>query len=107
MVGSELNALGASGVPLRNAQFVVVFHGAAMDGLLDESHYRARHGVGNPNLEVIAQLRRAGVQMFVCGQNLAADGVDPRSLTPDVRIASDALIVLMRYQNDGYAMLSF
>ena len=107
MAGSELNALGAAGVPLRNAKFVLVFHGPAIDGILDDAHYKAKFGVANPNLGVIAQLRKAGVQLFVCGQNLAAEKIDPKSLTHDVTIASDALIVLMSYQNDGYALMSF
>src|SRR5205809_5080848 len=33
MAGSELNALGSMSLPLTNAQFVVVFHGAAVDGI--------------------------------------------------------------------------
>jgi len=107
MAGSEINALAAAGVPLRNAKFALVFHGAAIPGILDESHYRAKFGVTNPNLKVIAGLKRAGVELFVCGQNLAFDNIDPKVLTPEVRIASDALIVLMTYQNNGYALLSF
>jgi intracellular sulfur oxidation DsrE/DsrF family protein len=107
MAGSELNALAVSGVPLRNARFVVVFHGPAMSGLLRDNGYRAKFGVANPNLSVISRLKKAGVNLYVCGQNLAFDGVDPGTLTPDVSIASDALIVLMAYQNRGYALLSF
>ena len=107
MAGSELNALGAAGVPLKNAKFVVVFHGAAIEGILDEAHYKAKFGVSNPNVQVLSQLKKAGVDVFVCGQNLAFAGIDPKTLTPEVTIASDALIVLMKYQNDGYALLSF
>lgn len=107
MAGSELNALAASGIPLKNAKFVVVFHGAAMDGILDEAHYKARFGVSNPNLPVLEALARDGVQLYVCGQNLASDKIDPKTLAPAVKVASDALIVLMSYQNDGYALLSF
>jgi intracellular sulfur oxidation DsrE/DsrF family protein len=106
-LGSELNAFAAAGLPKSAAKFVLVFHGPAMDGILDDAHYRAKHGVANPNLKVLSRLKAAGVEMFVCGQNLAADKIDPRTLTPDVRVASDALIVLMTYQNDGYALLSF
>ena len=106
-LGSELNAFAAAGLPGSAAKFVLVFHGPAMDALLDDAHYRAKHGVGNPNLKVLARLKASGVAMFVCGQNLASDKIDPRTLTPDVRVASDALIVLMTYQNDGYALLSF
>ena len=107
MAGSELNALGAAGVPLRNAKFAVVFHGASIDGILDEPHYRAKFGGANPNLAVIAGLKKAGVDLLVCGQNLAFENIDPKTLTPDVTVASDALIVLMTYQNDGYALMSF
>jgi len=92
---------------LARARFVVVFHGAALDGILDDAHYKARFGVKNPNLKVLEELRHAGVKLFVCGPNLAFAGIDPSTLSPAVTVASDALIVLMTYQNDGYAVLSF
>jgi intracellular sulfur oxidation DsrE/DsrF family protein len=107
MAGSELNALGAAGVPLTNAKFVVVFHGAALDGILDEVHYKAKFGVSNPNLKVLAAMKKAGVELFVCGQNLAYAKVDPATISPDVTVASDALLVSMEYQNAGYALMSF
>jgi intracellular sulfur oxidation DsrE/DsrF family protein len=107
MAGSELNALAVSGVPLRNARFVVAFHGPALVGLLRDAGYKSKFGIANPNLAVLSRLKKAGVKLYACGQNLAFDGVDPGTLTPDVSIASDALIVLMTYQNRGYALLSF
>lgn len=105
--GSELNALAVAGVPIKNAHFVVVFHGPAMSALLTDAAYRARFGTANPNLPVLAQLRKNGVELYVCGQNLVADDVDPATLTKDVQVASDALIVLMTYQGRGYSLLSF
>lgn len=107
MAGSELNAFGVAGVPLSNVRFAVVFHGSALDGILDDAHYRAKFGVSNPNTPVLEQFRKAGVELFVCGQNLAFEHVDPKILSPSVTVASDALIVLMMYQNRGYALLSF
>jgi hypothetical protein len=38
MLGSELNALGAAGVPQRNVKFALVFHGPAIDAILDEPY---------------------------------------------------------------------
>ena len=107
MAGSELNLLAGVGVPVSNAKFVVVFHGDAIDGILNERAYRAKHQVTNPNLPVLAQMRRHGVELYVCGQNLAFEGIDPAAITPEVRVASDALIALMTYQMKGYALLSF
>ena len=37
MAGSELNALAVAHVPMEKAKFVVVFHGSAVDGILDEA----------------------------------------------------------------------
>ena len=107
MAGSELNALAATNVALANAKFAVVFHGPAVGGILDEPHYKAKFGTSNPNLKAIAEMKKSGVEFFVCGQYLAAEKIAPKSLTPDVTLAADALLVLIHYQNQGYAVLSF
>lgn len=107
MAGSELNAFAVAHVPMSRVKFVVVFHGAAMDGILDNAHYRAKYHVDNPNLKVMSDMRKAGTSLFVCGQNMAFVHMDPATISPDVAVASDALIVLMQYENDGYALLDF
>jgi intracellular sulfur oxidation DsrE/DsrF family protein len=107
MAASELNALAAAKVPLANAKFVIVFHGSAVDGILDNDHYKAKFKTDNPNLAAISQMKQAGAKFFVCGQYLAAEKIDLKTLTPDVTLAADALLVLMHYQNTGYALLSF
>jgi intracellular sulfur oxidation DsrE/DsrF family protein len=107
MAGSELNALGVCHISIHHAKFVIVFHGAAINGILDNQHYKEKYGIDNPNLKVLKELRKTGVQLFVCGQNLLADHIDFKTISPDVTIASDALIVLMTYQNEGFALMSF
>ena len=107
MAGGALNAFAATGVPLSNAKFAVVFHGPAIDGILDDAHYKAKHGVANPNSKVLSELKKAGVEIFACGQNLVRENIDPKTISPDVTVASAAQIVLMAYQNDGYALLSY
>lgn len=108
MAGSKLDALAVAKVPLKNAKFVVVFHGSAVDGILDDAHYQAKFGVENPNLKTIAAMKKEGAEFYVCGQYLADEKIDPKILTPDVSLAADALLlVLTQYQNKGYALLSF
>jgi intracellular sulfur oxidation DsrE/DsrF family protein len=60
-----------------------------------------------PNLKPIAEMKKHGVEFFVCGQYLVGEKIDPKTLTPDVQLAADALLVLMQYQNKGYALMSF
>lgn len=107
VAGSELNALAAANVPLTQARFVVVFHGPAVDGILDNDHYKTKFGCDNPNLKVIAEMKKQGVEFFVCGQYLAGEKIDPKTFSRDVTVAADALLVLMHYQNKGYALMSF
>ena len=107
MAGSELNALAAVGAPLSNAKFVIVFHGRAVDGILDNDHYKAKFATDNPNLKAIREMKKAGAEFFVCGQYLAGEKIDPKTLAPEITVAADALLVLMQYQNKGYALMSF
>ena len=105
--GSELNAFGVEGVSLRNVKFVIVFHGASVNGILNDASYKAKFGIANPNLKALSEMKKAGVELFVCGQFLLTEKIDPKTISPDVTVASDALIVLMSYQNDGYALMSY
>jgi len=107
MAGSELNALGACNISISHAKFVIVFHGDAIYGILDSLHYRQKFGTDNPNLKVLSELKKAGVKLFVCGQNLLAENIDFKTISNDVTLASDALIVLMTFQNNGYALMDY
>ena len=78
MAGSEFNALGAAGVPLQNAKFAIVFHGLAINGILDDAHYRKKFGVSKEmcgisqrcsamnqiGFSVVIQLRRSNRARF-------------------------------------------
>jgi len=108
MAGTELNVLTANGVPASHIAFALDFHGpAAVDALLDQEHYRQKFHCDNPNLKPLAELKAAGVQLYVCSQLLLAIGVPHTSLTRDVTLASDGLVVMMTFENDGYALLPF
>src|SRR5206468_12556961 len=78
IAGSELNALATANIPVQNAKFAIVFHGLAVDGILDDEHYKAKFGTPNPNLKAIADMKKQGVEFFVCGQYLAGEKIDPK-----------------------------
>jgi intracellular sulfur oxidation DsrE/DsrF family protein len=110
---TDISALRGQGVPATNTKFALIFHGpggtdlGAVDGLLDNASYRRKFGVDNPNLPMLAALKQAGAEILVCGQFLGAMKVDPKTLSPDVAVASEAFLTLISYQNRGYAVLEF
>ena len=109
MAGSEINTFAAHHVPSANVRFVLVMHTTpSNEAVLTNAAYRARHGVDNPNLPVLAQLKRQGVEIYVCGQALLADGVPLSAVDTSVAtIAEDGVVVLMTYGSMGYAQLVF
>lgn len=101
-----VNALTVGHVPAANRKIVVVFHGPSVDGLLRNEDYRKKFGVDNPNLKVIEQLAAAGVELFVCGQHMANHKLGMEMIAPGIKLATAASIVLIAYQNEGYAALA-
>jgi intracellular sulfur oxidation DsrE/DsrF family protein len=52
---------------------------------------------------VIGELRKAGVEVFVCGQALASKGFEESEVSEGVKVASAALTVVINRQADGYS----
>ena len=104
---SVLSELRGQGVSPANSKFALVFHGPAVDAILSDANYKKKFGTANPNLPVLAALKAAGVELYVCGQMLAFEKIDPATLSTDVKLASDADLVLATYQNNGYGVLQY
>jgi intracellular sulfur oxidation DsrE/DsrF family protein len=100
-----LNALTVGHVGKARQKLVIVFHGTAVDGLLRNDGYHKKFGVDNPNLKVVKELADAGTILYVCGQHMAGLKLGIEELAPEIKLATAASLVLVTYQNDGYAVL--
>ena len=104
-VARLINIYGMAGVQPANLRLTAIVHGPATDSVLADKHYRTKHRVDNPNTKLIAALKRAGVEVLVCGQALAHAGFDSNAVDPEVTVALAALTVLPIYQQNGYALI--
>ncbi len=105
-VARLLNLYGASGLRARDVKIAAVLHGAADKAVLSDVAYAARFKVAaNPNLPLIRVLKKAGVEVFVCGQSLHDLGFKAEEVAEEVPIADAAMLVLINKQADGYAYL--
>ena len=102
-----LNVFAADGVAPKNLEVVAIFHGSGGYAAMSNAVYRAKFNVDNPNPKIIQELKAAGVQLFLCGQTLHELNFDEKDLLPEVTLATSAAIVLVTYQNDGYALMPF
>jgi intracellular sulfur oxidation DsrE/DsrF family protein len=105
-VARLLNLYGAAGLTARDVKIAAVCHGAADKAVLSDTAYLARFKIAaNPNLPLIRDLERAGVQVSVCGQSLHELGFKAEEVAEEVPIADSAMLVLVNNQTDGYAYI--
>lgn len=96
-------------------KMAIILHGPATVAALSQDGY-ARHAkpymkdkrqTENPNLELIAELKDAGVEIFVCGQALAHHKFATTEVAPEVTIAVSAATVNIGLQMENYASIGF
>jgi intracellular sulfur oxidation DsrE/DsrF family protein len=100
-VARYFNTLAANGVPATHRKIVVVFHGVPI--FLDNDAYRKfSDGHDNPNVTLIQSMKKAGVDFRVCGQELLARKMDPKTVLPEVQVDLWAMTSLTNLQLRGY-----
>jgi len=101
------NVFAADGVPAKDMKIAIVMHGPAGFAAMDNATYRAKYNVDNPNIKLLSELKKAGAEIYLCGQTLHGQKFQESAMLPEVRLATSAMIVLVSYQNNGYALLAF
>jgi intracellular sulfur oxidation DsrE/DsrF family protein len=104
-VARAVNLYVSAGVPLSHLKFVAVAYGPATSVALDDAHYRAAYGVANPNLPVIARLRKAGMDVAVCGQAVLEHHYQYEWIDPSVTVALSALTTITVLEDRGYRLM--
>ncbi len=99
-----LNLYGVSGLTASDVRVTVVLHGEATMSVLTDAAWESRFQTAhNPNLPLIRSLRKAGVEVFVCGQALSYKKIAREEVSPEIPVAVAAMTVLLNRQTDGFA----
>lgn len=104
-VARTVNLYVAAGVPLRHLHIVAVAYAQATPLVLNNQAYKNKYGTDNPNLALIARLKKAGVTISVCGQAIAEQHFDYKDIDPDVTLSLSALTTITSLQQQGYALM--
>ncbi|MEP6558442.1 MAG: DsrE family protein [Burkholderiales bacterium] len=105
-VARFMNLLAADGVRPKSGDVVAVVHGGATPIVMSDAAFKARSaGSENPSLELIDQLKKAGVSVRVCSQALAAASIEPDAVDKRVQIDVAALTTMANLQLKGYALI--
>ena len=98
-----LNTLAKNGVPADHRKIAVVFHQKSTPIVMSNDAFRARfEGHDNPDIALIRQMKKAGVDFRVCGQAVLANNIDPKTIQPEIELDLWALTTLVDLQLKGY-----
>ena len=106
-VARLLNLHGVAGIPEEKLHVAVAVHYTATPIILNNEGYKKKYGVDNPNLDLINQLKAAGVELYVCGQSLIARNYAFEDVNPKVEIGLSMLTVVTEKMMKGYQLLVF
>lgn len=99
-----VNIYAGAGKESAKVDIAVVLHGDATLTVLNHDAYSTRFPTeSNPNLKCLSELKKAGVEVCVCGQSLIGKDAKPSEVSEHVEVAVSALTSLVNLQTDGYA----
>jgi intracellular sulfur oxidation DsrE/DsrF family protein len=99
------NLLAYAGVPSAHVHIVAVIEGDAAFGAFTNDEYRRRFKTDNPNLELLRELKRSGIELMVCAQALAENDMPDSDVAPEVTITLSALTDFAVYEAQGFGYL--
>jgi intracellular sulfur oxidation DsrE/DsrF family protein len=100
-----LNTLDKWGVPADHRKLAVIFHQGGGQVILKNEVYKERTGHDNPNIALLQSLKKAGVELHVCGQGLIANKVEPSMVLPGIDVDLWALVSIVNFEMRGYARI--
>jgi intracellular sulfur oxidation DsrE/DsrF family protein len=102
-VARFVNTLAAHGIAADHRKIAVVFHQGSTEIIQNNDAFKARNsGQDNPNIALIQALKKAGVDLRVCGQAVQAKKIDPKTIQPEIELDLWALTTIVNLELRGY-----
>jgi intracellular sulfur oxidation DsrE/DsrF family protein len=106
-IAQYFNTLAKTGVPADHRKIVIVFHQGGTDAVLTNAAFRARNdGHDNPNIALLQNMKKAGVDLRVCGQGVVNRKLESSAILPEVQIDLWAMTTFTTLQLRGYVRVS-
>ena len=106
-VARYLNLNAQAGHKATDVKLALVLHGNSTKAALHDAAFARRtSALKNPNTDLIRELKRRGVELFVCGQSLARNKYPVADVAAEFTVAASAMTVVANRQQDGYSYVA-
>ncbi len=104
-VARLVNLMGFAKVPAEHVHIVALLDGYTEDAALVNAAYRKLYKKDNPNLEILHALKKAGVELLICSQAMAGQGLKDSDIDPGVTITLSGVMAPVVYGQRGYTYM--
>jgi len=105
-IAHYINTLAKYGVPESHRKMVVVFHQQGTWAILTDAAYQAKYKMTNPNIALMNDMKRAGVDFRVCGQSVHFNKIERSDIQSIVQVDLWAGTTITTLIMRGYAHIS-
>lgn len=103
-IARVMNLHVAAGVPKEKLKTIIVFHSGAIFSVMNDNYYFDNYKAGNPNADILSQLKSAKTEMIICGQSLALRDIAQSNLFDYIQVAFSAKTTITKYLQEGYIL---
>jgi len=95
----------ANGVPAEKIKITAIVHGGLSRAVLSNEAYKEKYGIDNPNILALQELKKVGVEFYLCGQSMSFLKIPHEDITPEVKVAISAKTTFVALDQMGYTYM--
>ncbi len=95
----------ANGVPAEKIKIAAIVHGGLSRAVLSNEAYKEKYGIDNPNILALQELKKVGVEFYLCGQSMSFLKIPQEDITPEVKVAISAKTTFVALDQMGYTYM--
>ena len=95
-----------AGVPKENIELAIVIYSGSTPIVLTNSTYHKWLGQENPNIALLEEFLRNGIQVIVCGQSMMKQNLVPENIYPGIRMAVSRFTATSDLIGKGYQLIA-
>jgi intracellular sulfur oxidation DsrE/DsrF family protein len=95
----------ANGVPAEKIKIAAVIHGGLSKAVLSNDAYQEKYGIDNPNMVALQELKKVGVEFYLCGQSMVFLQIPQENIAKEVKVAISAKTTFVALDQMGYTFM--
>jgi len=104
-IARTYNLFIANGVPADKIKIAAIVYEDIPRAVLSNAAFYDEYGIDNLNILALHELKKVGVEFYLCGQSMAFLQLAQEDITPEVKVAISAKTTFVALDQMGYTYM--